>query len=84
MAESILGQDTEQYEVCSPEFNICICAKTTLIAPEMYIFIKKRNNNSDSVYEDFASFATRRFHWSRKIKMIGGACIIEVTVISNS
>ena len=28
----------EQYEVCSPKFYlkyICICAKTTLIAPEM-------------------------------------------------
>ena len=39
VAESIrcLGQETEQYEVCSPEFNlkyICICATTTLIAPE--------------------------------------------------
>ena len=39
VAESIhcLGQETEQYEVCSPEFNlkyIFICATTTLIAPE--------------------------------------------------
>ena len=40
MAENIrcLGQETEQDEVCSPEFNvkyICICAKTTLLAPAM-------------------------------------------------
>ena len=36
VAESIrcLGQETEQHEVCSPEFNICICATTTLIALE--------------------------------------------------
>ena len=39
MAESIrcLGQETEQYEICSPEFNlkyICVCVTTTLIAPE--------------------------------------------------
>ena len=39
VAESIrcLSQETEQVEVCSPEFNlkyICICAKTTLIALE--------------------------------------------------
>ena len=40
MAETIrcLGQETEQYEVCFPEFNlkyICIRLKTTLIDPEM-------------------------------------------------
>ena len=39
MAESIrcLGQETEQYEACSPEFNlkyICIYATTALIASE--------------------------------------------------
>ena len=32
-----LGEETEQYKVCSPEINLksnCICAKTILIAPE--------------------------------------------------
>ena len=34
-----LRQETEQYEVCSPEFNfICICAKTT---PETYFYEKE-------------------------------------------
>ena len=75
VAESIrcLGQETKQYEVCSPEFSLkfVFVLKTTLIAPEMQksIFMNNNNNNNNMKFLPVLLLCLNDMHEIKQVEL---------------